>query len=486
MKTIVVLMDSLNRHFLSLYGNDWVQTPNIDRFAEKSVTFDNHWLGSAPCMPARRDMMTGRLNFLENDWGPIEPYDVTLPGKLRENDIFTHMVTDHYHYFEIGGENYCQIFNTWDLYRGQESDPWVSSVDKPALPEEYLGRVREQYELNRQEFTSEEEFSGPKTFKAASKWLENNQNAEDFLLWVEAFDPHEPFDTPENFLQLYEDDYDGPRYEWSGYEEVNEGDDSLKHLRNKYAALLTMIDKWFGKLLDVLDENEMWEDTLIVLTTDHGHMLGEHGFTGKNFMHVYNELAHIPLIVNLPGNERAGDRINALTQNIDLMPTILDYFNIDIPETVVGKSWRGLLEGTEDSIREAAIYGYWGKTINVTDGEYTYFRVPDKEDNRPLYRYTGMPTSFRNYFSIQSLKEADMGSYLQWTDVPVYKVEGGSGKSHYHQDNLLFDLDNDYNQRNPLEDKEIETRMKKLMVEKMKDHGAPEEQYQRMGLEQKS
>lgn len=67
MKVIVILSDSLNRHYLPCYGNEWVRTPNIDRLAERSITFDNHWIGSAPCMPARRDMLTGRLNFLERE-----------------------------------------------------------------------------------------------------------------------------------------------------------------------------------------------------------------------------------------------------------------------------------------------------------------------------------------------------------------------------------------------------------------------------------
>jgi len=93
MKTILILSDTLNRHFLPAYGNDWVKTPNIDRLAAQSVTFDNHWLGSAPCMPARRDILTGRLNFMEKAWGGMEPFDRPLTRILRENGIFSHMVT---------------------------------------------------------------------------------------------------------------------------------------------------------------------------------------------------------------------------------------------------------------------------------------------------------------------------------------------------------------------------------------------------------
>ena len=102
MKTILILSDSLNRHYLSPYGNSWVQAPNIQRFAERSITFDNHWIGSAPCMPARRDILTGRLHFLERDWGGLEPFDIPFPHLLRdEAGVYCHMETDHYHYFHV-------------------------------------------------------------------------------------------------------------------------------------------------------------------------------------------------------------------------------------------------------------------------------------------------------------------------------------------------------------------------------------------------
>src|SRR4051794_12198514 len=109
MKTVLILIDTLNRNMLDVYNKQaWIKAPNIERLSKKSVIFDNHWAGSLPCMPARRDIQTGRLNFLERNWGPIEPFDITLPKVLQENDIFTHIITDHYHYFATGGENYCQ------------------------------------------------------------------------------------------------------------------------------------------------------------------------------------------------------------------------------------------------------------------------------------------------------------------------------------------------------------------------------------------
>jgi len=493
MKTIVIMMDSLNRHMLNIYGNPGVKTPNMDRLAAKSVRFDQHWVGSTPCMPARRDFMTGRLNFLERNWGPIEPFDITLPQRLRQHGIFSHIVTDHFHYLSIGGEGYLQQFNTWEVHRGQVRDPWVSRVRQPERPEGYKGVFVPQYALNRTQFTSEEQYTSPRTFQSASEWLDANHDADQFLLWVEAFDPHEPFDCPKEYVELYEQGYDGPDVSWL-LGPVKDSPEEIAHLRKRYAGLLTMTDKWMGKLLDKLDEYGMWEDTMVIFTTDHGHLLGEHGFTGKNITHMYNELMHIPLLVHLPGSKRAGERIEALTQNIDLMPTILDYYGIDIPDSVRGKSWRGLLEGSTERLRDVVIYGQHGATVNITDGNYTYFRSFAHTDNEPCYIYTAMPTSTRRYIGNEAIPDIEMGPFLKHTRFPVYKMPVSSitgrknkkakapGKTIYYEDTLLFNIREDYNQQHPIQDKEIEKKYVELVKRVMQEMDAPDEQFIRLGL----
>lgn len=487
MKAIVVLLDTLNREFLPAYGNTWVETPNMDRLAEKSVVFGQHWSGSLPCMPARRDMMTGRTAFLEKGWGGIEPFDRTLPAVLREAGCFSHIVTDHYHYFATGGENYCQAFNTWDFHRGQEGDVWHSRVEAPVKHEAYYGRVDDQYEWNRQRFVREEDYPGPRTMSAACRWLADNRNADNYFLMVEAFDPHEPFDCPEHYLKMYGDDYDGPRFDWPLYGDADVPDAALTHVRKRYAATMTMIDHWLGKLLDTMDRHKLWEDTLLIFTTDHGFLLGEHRYLGKNQMHVYNELAHIPLMVRLPDGSRAGERIEALTQNIDLMPTILDYMGVSIPETVKGHSWRPLLERKAEKVREAAIYGYHGMAVNVTDGEYTYLRAPKAADNHPCSIYTAMPTTFRSFLGRQGMESIEAGRFLPYTRYPVFRLPVSVPGEPYANnrrvlDTKLFDIRTDHGQAAPLRDKAQEARMLSLLVAAMREAEAPEEQYERLGI----
>ena len=110
MKAITVMFDSLNRHMLQPYGGDWVQTPNFQRLSERTATFDNAFIGSMPCMPARRELHTGRYNFLHRSWGPLEPFDDSMPQILGEEGIHSHLVTDHYHYWEDGGATYHNRF----------------------------------------------------------------------------------------------------------------------------------------------------------------------------------------------------------------------------------------------------------------------------------------------------------------------------------------------------------------------------------------
>lgn len=484
MKTILVLSDSLNRHYLPPYGNSWVQAPNIQRFSERSITFDNHWIGSAPCMPARRDMLTGRLHFLERDWGGLEPFDIPFPHLLRdEADVYCHMETDHYHYFHVGGENYHMPFNAWSFYRGQESDTYVSRVIPPAAPE-HLGRWRAQYAQNQTAFKKAADYSTPKTFQGAIDWLNANQGADNYFLWIEAFDPHEPFDCPQEYLDRYDDDWDGPLYNWSGYEVVDGHSEATHHLQRQYAATLTMMDEWFGKLLDEIERQDGLEDTLIILTTDHGHLLGEHNRTGKNNWHAWNEMAHIPLIVHLPGSRHAGERRNQLTQNIDIMPTLLDYFNVPLEHPIHGESWKSILEENTPIERNALLYGWYGRAVNLTDGKYTYFRAPAHESNQPLYRYFLTPGTFslRDVCSREFYDGAELGNYLSYTEYPVLRVPVNAPREKEWAHTKLFDIQSDYPQETNLVGRDIESAYQALLVETMKKMDAPNWQFERIGL----
>lgn len=140
MKAIMVMFDSLNRHMLSSYGCDWTHTPNFKRLAQRCVTFDQSYVCSMPCMPARRELHTGRSNFLHRSWGPLDPYDDSMPELLKENGFYTHLVSDHWHYWEAGGANYHTKYNSFEWARGQEGDGWKAYLPDFEIPEYLDGR----------------------------------------------------------------------------------------------------------------------------------------------------------------------------------------------------------------------------------------------------------------------------------------------------------------------------------------------------------
>ncbi|MGT2865515.1 sulfatase [Streptococcus fryi] len=491
MKVVLILMDTLRKDFLKSYNPDsFVSTPNLDAFAQDSTTFDNHFIGSTPCMPARRDIMTGRLNFLERSWGPIEPYDITVSKVLQKHGVYSHLTTDHTHYFRVGGEGYINQFTTWDFHRGQEGDPWVSRIKDPEwMPEQYYGKLRRQYQANRETwYEDEEKYPTPRTFKSACDWLELNKDEDDFFIQVEVFDPHEPFDVPSKYMEMYDDVYTGPYFETPNYGEVDVPEEAVDYIRKRYAALMTMTDVHFGRLIDKMKSLNLYEDTLIIVTSDHGYFLGERNLFGKNYMHNYNELAAIPLFVKDPINRKKGEHVNTVSQNIDIMPTILEYFGIDIPTDVQGKSWLPLFDGRAND-KEYAVYGAHGITVNITDGRYTYFRAPNAK-NYPLYEYAGIPTTIRHYLGENNPEDIQMGQFLKRTKYPVYKVpikqaailDGLGDMSDFTKDSLLFDISVDKEQEKPIHDDILENRMKKILVDELRKLDAPEEQFERLGL----
>ena len=492
MRVILVLMDTLRKDFLKTYNPEtFVSTPNLDKFASESTVFNHHYIGSTPCMPARRDIMTGRLNFLERSWGPIEPYDITVSKVLQKHNIYSHLTTDHTHYFRLGGEGYINQYTTWDFHRGQEGDPWISRIKDPEwMPEQYYGKLRRQYQANRESwYEDEDKYPTPRTFKSACDWLELNKDEKDFFLQVEVFDPHEPFDVPSKYMKMYDDSYTGPYFETPNYGSVDVPEEAVDYIRKRYAALMTMTDVHFGRLVDKIKDLGMYNDTLIIVTSDHGYFLGERELFGKNYMHNYNELAALPLFLKDPYGRKVGDRISAVSQNIDIMPTILDYFNIEIPIEVQGKSWVPLIED-QNYDKKYAVYGAHGITVNITDGRYTYFRSPNK-DNSPLYEYAGIPTTIRHYLGEKNPEEIEMGQFLKRTKYPVYKVpidkpailDGLGDMREYTKDSLLFDLNTDKEQKHPIQDAKIEDRMKRALVEQLEELEAPEEQFKRLELD---
>jgi len=488
MRAIMVMFDSLNRRMLPPYGCDWTHAPNFARLAQRTVTFENCYVGSMPCMPARRDLHTGRYSFLHRSWGPIEPFDNSMPQILRQNGVYTHLSTDHYHYFEDGGCTYHNRYTTWDFHRGQEGDPWWGQVQEPEIPETVAARTghprwRQDW-INRQFMGREEQQPQPRTFAAGIDFIRRNADQQNWFLQIETFDPHEPFFSQKQYKDLYPHDYNGRHFDWPPYRQVEETADEMKHGRLQYAALLSMCDHYMGQVLNLMDDLRLWDDTMLIVCTDHGFFLGEHDWWAKNNMPLWNEVAHTPLFIWDPRSRKAGERRAQLTQMIDFPATLLDFFGVERPAEMQGLPLGAVIAG-HATTRPALIFGYHGGPVNMTDGRYVYMRAA-ADDNTPLYEYTIMPTHMNRLFDAGELPVWDKAEPFAFTqNCPLMKIPGRASHvapTAHAMGNLLYDLHNDPGQENPLHDPALEQRMIDLMVGLMQANEAPPEQYERLGI----
>lgn len=484
MKAIVLLFDSLSRKYLPPYGNDWVKAPNFSALAERSVTFDKCFVGSMPCMPARRELHTGRYNFLHRSWGPLEPFDVSMPEILRDNGIYTHLVSDHYHYWEDGGATYHNRYSSWEAVRGQEGDRWKGEVAEPEIPP-HLGSDHRHDWVNRKYMQSEKDWTQTKTFDLGLDFLEQNRNEDNWMLQIECFDPHPPFFVPQQYRDLYPDTYEGPQFDWPRYAPVaeNESPEAVAHCQKQYAALVSMCDHSLGRVMAAMDQYNLWEDTLLIVTTDHGFLLGEHDWWAFVRPPFYDQVACKPLFIWDPRFGKKGERNSQLVQTHDLPATLLDFFQLSRPPEMQGQPLAPAISQNEP-VREAALFGVFGGHVNCTDGRYIYMRAPADENSPPPNEYTLMPMNMRSRFSVETLRKAELAPPFSFTrGCPVLRCPGRL----FMQDAFplgtrLYDLETDPAQNQTCSDPQIEARMQELLVEQMRINDAPEEQYRRLGL----
>jgi arylsulfatase A-like enzyme len=438
-------------------------------------------------MPARREIHTGRYNFLHRSWGPIEPFDDSMPEILRRNGVYTHLVSDHLHYWEDGGATYHTRYSSFEIIRGMAGDHWKAEIKDPEIPPTVTqgGPDWRQDWINRKYMQEEKDHPQAKTFEKGIEFIETNHNEDNWFLQIETFDPHEPFFTHKKYKDLYEHDYDGPHFDWPRYGVVKETPEEVHHIRYEYAASVSMCDEYLGKILDLMDKLDLWKDTMLIVNTDHGFLLGEKEWFGKMMMPIFNENAHTPFIIWDPRSGRKNERRKSLVQTIDIAPTLLEYFGVEIPKDMQGRPLKGVI-ASDSPVREAGLFGTHGCHINITDGRYVYMRSSIDHKNSPLNEYTLMPTHTWNLFSVRELQNIGLGEPFSFTKgcktmkIPVDYTYNAS----YKYGSILFDLENDPMQEHPITDSEIERRMIQLLVQLMNESDAPIEQYERLGLPQ--
>ncbi|MBM3718726.1 MAG: sulfatase [Actinobacteria bacterium] len=501
---VVLLLDSLNRHDLAAYGGREFDTPNIDRLAARSVRFTNHHTGSLPCIPARHDILVGAWDFLWKPWGSIELWEEPITTALRRGGVVTQLVTDHPHLFEVGGENYHTDFTAWAYERGHESDPWCTRPDPSWVGAPDFGRGHTHYDNSRGWFRDESQFPGPRTMTAAAHWLATHAPVhraagERFMLFVDEFDPHEPFDTPERWSRRYDDTWEGSHLIWPPYAVdahargvISERDGA--QIRAQYGGKVSMIDHWLGRVLDVLDEHDMWDDTVVILCTDHGHYLGDrdvHGrdVWGKPGVPVYRALGHIPLLVAWPGI--APRTCGALTTSTDLHATIASMFGASVGHVAHGRSLEPLLSGAVDRVRDWLLTGVWGREVQLVTDRWRYTRGP-RGENAPhsmwSNRWSTMPITSRPDVRMPMPDARAVLDYMPGSTIPVIRQPFRAGDllpfwaRAREYETILFDRREDPGEAVDRSGDPVVAEAEELLRTALVEVSAPSEQFERLAL----
>lgn len=402
---VVVVADTFRTAYLGVYGNEWIQTPNLDHFAEEGVRFTNAHPESLPTIPTRRTLHTGRRAFPFRDyrpvpwdnvylpgWQPMSPDEGTIAGALVRNDYHTGFFADVPHYF-VPGMNFTRGFLQWEFIRGQAEDRYnaIAHAD-PALLSRYRGgenRIRAHL-VNVQPEQPEENWPAARTFRRAIQFIEQNQHNCPFYLYVDSFTPHETWEAPLHYYDLY-----GSREErepiwitvpYGPIDRNPEIEASLPSIRANYAGLVTMVDTWFGKLIDTIDRLGLKENTLVIFTTDHGTNFGENPerVTGKPANALYPGTMDIPLLLRHPEGKGGGSVRDELVYLLDIPATIIATSAVEPLSEIEGQSLLPLVEETNGFQSREYLTCRYGNFIWYKDRKNWFFSRADF-DNPQLF-----------------------------------------------------------------------------------------------------
>ncbi len=406
---IVIVSDSLRQDHVSYYGGGEspVRTPNIDGLLEDSVVFDNMYPEGLPTIPVRTEWATGAGTLAGRSWQPLSSTDVTCSEILLREGYITAMITDVYHYFKPG-QNFHRGYHEWHWIRGQEYDACraappvkrrVEDYWKDSFPEywrEMLRIVCSNLDNARQA----EDFPCFVTFERASDWIRCNKGrTEPLFLWVETFDPHEPWTPPVEFDLYKPHNYSGKDFI------LPPGGDASKHfspeeisrIRSLYAGEVGYVDAMVGEFLKTVKDAGRYDDSLILFLSDHGHPLAEHGKFLKGPDRLYSELLKVPFAFKMPGGAHSGQRVQGLAQFPDVLPTLLDAVGLAYNNAALqGHSLLPLARGDVAKVRDATISGFHsGADRCIRDETWSLVLRPDDVPDE-LYNLKSDPKERQN------------------------------------------------------------------------------------------
>ncbi len=416
-------------------------------------------------------MFTGRFSFPFHGWQPLDRQIPVLSTLFGQAGYTSQLIADTPHLMSRG-HHFDRGFDGAHWIRGQEGDKpllkgklaprlTVPADDKTRVDEHMrhtrFGNLATLHTWTNRDWAWEEDRFCVQTARTVSRWLEENHDATPFLLWVDFFDVHEPWDPPEYLVRRYDTSgYDGPPQIHPNYGPASAySKRELANLKAHYAAELHLVDKWIGHVLTKIEELDLFGNSIVVFTSDHGMFLGEHNRTGKSNIHpdddrvwpLYRELAHIPLAIAAPG-VAGGGRVDQLTQSVDLLPTFLDLTGVQYQGPPLhGHALAPLLRGkTAGWPRQHAFSSTFIRNggPTVTDRNWTYIPHGEKGGRAELYDMRKDPGQRKNLIRrhprIAARMDQALREFLLQVDTPEenYTLLGPvagpdwAGKGHFH------------------------------------------------------
>ncbi len=356
---LFIMTDTQRKDDMGVYGNSSIRTPLLDRLARQGVRFEECYTQSPACMPSRAAIFTGRYPMANGVWSngvPLPESEVTLAETLRRNGYRTggfgklHFLP-HYPYRKTPlptMKSHSKPFYGFQIFRlgedGRSGEHWMW--------------LKERYPKDLDKADHEIPLELHNTFWTANHTIqfirESVASRSPFFVFCSFVDPHQSYDPPPPYRTMYrpEDmpppvrrkgELEGSRFaEMVASGSMKSYNEDVAYQRAQHYGEMTFIDDAVGRIMEVLEELELEEKTLIVFTSDHGDMLGDHWLWWKGPYH-YRGCTNIPLFFTWSGQLQEGKVVRGLVQHIDILPTVLDLVGIASPPGVQGRSQKSVL-----------------------------------------------------------------------------------------------------------------------------------------------
>lgn len=417
LNVLLLIVDSLRPDHVGAYGSPQVKTPHVDALAARGLRFNRAFPEAMVTIPARRSIFTTKRifpfrNFVPNPelgqspgWLPIEDTEHTFTSELRRHGYWVAQVSDNPHLgFPKAYEPFRRSFDHWKSVVGQSGfvkppesiplDVVYSWLPDPLRDERYVPGMRK-YLANSGGGVDEEETCAARVYKEAAATLDQARLRQPFCLVVDCFDPHEPWSPPPQYVEMYKDPaYEGPNIGVTKYGFArNFTPEQIRHLHAIYAAEVTLTDRWLGHFMDEFRARGLDENTVVLLLSDHGYLLGERGYTGKVPSQLHPELAQVPFIIAHPDGRAAGRTSTFFTSTHDVGPTLLSMVGIKPPGWMEGIDLSPVMDGRAPAGTRDFHYGGMYNRFFIRTDDWVLIG-DNRGQERTLYNLPSDPHEF--------------------------------------------------------------------------------------------